>query len=98
LEELVERLRIFVASDFVSNRSPPHLRHKYLRVSPAVNKVLMELYSKGDVLFLPTVVAKSLPDVHFSSTHWTTKSGEAKGRPLGDIWLPVTTMDIMGRQ
>ena len=84
LKELVEGLRIFVSSDFVPNRSPPPLRRKYLRVSPAVNKVLMELYEKGDVLFLPTMVAKHIPNVHFSSTHWTTKSGKAKGRPLGD--------------
>ena len=25
-----------------------------------------------------------IPSVHFSSTHWTTKTGKAKGRPLGD--------------
>jgi len=67
-------LRIFVAFDFVPKRSPLSLRHKYVRVSSAVNKILMELYNKGDVLFLPTVMAKSLPDVHFSSTHWTTES------------------------
>jgi len=84
LEELVEGLRIFVAGNFVPNRRPPPLRRKYLRVSPAVNKVMMELYDQGLVLFLPTSVAMKLPSVHFSSTHWTTKAGKAKGRPLGD--------------
>jgi hypothetical protein len=84
LEELVEGLRIFVASDFVPNAKPPPLRRKYLRVSSAVNKVMMELYDQGLVLFLPTSMAMKLPSVHFSSTHWTTKAGKAKGRPLGD--------------
>ena len=81
---LVEGLRIFVAADFRPNMQPPPLRRKYLRVAPAVNKVMMELYENGSVLFTPTSIAVTLPNVHFSSTHWTTKSGKAKGRPLGD--------------
>ena len=84
LKELVEGLRIFVASDFVPNEKPPPLRKKYLRVAAAVNKVMMELYDQGLVLFLPTTVELKIPSVHFSSTHWTTKAGKAKGRPLGD--------------
>ena len=84
LKELVEGLRIFVASDFVPNRKPPPLRRKYLRVAAAVNKVMMELYDQGLVLFVPTSIAMKIPSVHFSSTHWTTKAGKAKGRPLGD--------------
>jgi len=84
LKELVEGLRIFVAADFVPNGQPPPLRKKYLRVAPAVNKVMMELYNQGLVLFLPTSAAMKIPSIHFSSTHWTTKAGKAKGRPLGD--------------
>ena len=72
------------ADAFVPNGKPPPLRQKYLRVAPAVNKMMYELYKAGLIFILPTTVVLAIPGVHFSSTHWAKKKGKKKGRPIGD--------------
>jgi len=86
LKDLADGIRIFVTDGFVPNGEGhrPPLRAKYVEVSAAVNKLMYELYQAGVVVLLPTEIAGGLKGVHFSSTHWTTKRGKKKGRPIGD--------------
>ena len=84
LISLVEGIPILTGKDFIPNENPPPLRKKYLRVSPAVNKLMYQLYEKDLIFILPTKTVKTLPNIHFSSTHWTTKKGKECGRPIGD--------------
>lgn len=84
LKSLVEGMEIVVGNSFVPNGNPPPLRAKYRRVAPAFNKMILELYDAGSVLIMPTATALLVPGVHFSSAHWTLKSGKKKGRNIGD--------------
>jgi len=84
LRELVGGMDIIVGEDFVPNGTPPKLRAKYLRIAPAFNKMILEQYDAGAILILPTSAARKVPGVHFSSAHWTVKSGKKKGRNIGD--------------
>jgi len=84
LRSLVMGIPIITAQAFAPNGKPPPLRQKYLRVAPAVNKMMYELYEAGLVFIVTTEVALRIPGVHFSSTHWATKKGKKKGRPIGD--------------
>jgi hypothetical protein len=74
-----------VSNTFKTSASRPPLRKKYLLVQHAVNKIIYEMYKKGGtVLLIPTEVAITIPGIHFSSQHWTTKKEKACGRSLGD--------------
>lgn len=84
LRDLVVGMDIIVGQDFVPNGIPPKLRAKYLRVAPAFNKMIFEQYEAGAILMMPTAIARNIPGVHFSSAHWTVKSGKKKGRNIGD--------------
>ena len=84
LKSLVDGMEIVVGNSFKPNGNPPTLRAKYKRVAPAFNKMIMELYDSGSVLIIPTSTALLVPGVHFSSAHWTIKSGKKKGRNIGD--------------
>jgi hypothetical protein len=84
LRGLVTGIPIVTAQEFKPNGKPPPLRSKYLRVAPAVNKMMYELYDAGLIFILPTEAALLIPGVHFSSTHWAKKKGKKKGRPIGD--------------
>ena len=84
LRGLVRGMDIVVDHDFVPNSTPPKLRPKYLRVAPAFNKMILEQYEAGAILIVSTAAARNIPGVHFSSAHWTVKSGKKKGRNIGD--------------
>ena len=84
LLELVPGIPIDVPTDFVPNGAPPPLRNKYLRVAPAVNKLMAELHAKGLIFVIPTAQALTIPGIHFSQTHWALKKGKQQGRPIGD--------------
>jgi len=84
LKSLVEGMEIVVDNSFIPNGNSPSLRAKYKRVAPAFNKMVLELYEAGSVIVMPTVTALLVPGVHFSSAHWTLKSGKKKGRNIGD--------------
>lgn len=62
---------ILTAPGFMPSNEPPKMRQKYLRLSPAINKSIYELYKKKLVIMLPTCVAKEIQGVHFSSIHLT---------------------------
>lgn len=84
LQGLVRGMEILVGEDFVPNGTPPKMRTKYLRIAPAFNKMILEQYEAGAILIMSTEVAKNIPGVHFSSAHWTVKTGKKKGRNIGD--------------
>ena len=84
LQGLVRGMDIIVEQNFVPNSVPPKLRAKYLRVAPAFNKMILEQYEAGAILIMSTAAARNVPGVHFSSAHWTVKSGKKKGRNIGD--------------
>ena len=84
LRGLVGGMDIVVGKDFIPNGTPPKLRAKYIRIAPAFNKMILELYDAGAILIIPTSTAKKISGVHFSSAHWTVKSGKKKGRNIGD--------------
>jgi hypothetical protein len=85
LSTLIDGMVIHVPDPplFVPSGKPQRLRRKYLDVAPAVNKMVYELYEKGEVLIFPTdEIIELIPDLHFNITSWTTKSGKKKGRML----------------
>ena len=84
LREMVVGMEIVVDSTFVPNGKPPRMRPKYLRLAPAVNKILFDLHQDGHVLIVPTDVAQAIPGIHYSSTNWAPKAGKPQGRQLGD--------------
>ena len=53
-------------------------------MAPAVNKLMYQLYEKGNIIIIPTETAKLVNGVHFSSTHWALKKGKVSGRPIGN--------------
>ena len=78
---------------FLACSQPPPLRPKYVKVHTAVNKIIYQMYLKGStVLIITTRTALTIPGIHFSATHWTTKKNKASGRILGD-----QSNDINGR-
>ena len=84
LLDLVDGIPIVVDDEFTPNLTPPPLRDKYLRVAPAVNRMMYDLWSAGLIFILPTADAVMIPGIHFSQTHWATKKGKRCGRPIGD--------------
>lgn len=66
------------------NGLPPKLRPLYQQVHCAVNKMLYDLWSSDLVFIIPTSVALTIPEIHFSPTHWTSKRGKQCGRPIFD--------------
>ena len=98
LRSLVTGIPIVTAQSFVPNGKPPALRQKYLRVAPAVNKMMHELYEAGLIFIVTTEVAMKIPGIHFSSTHWATKEGKKKGRPIGDASSSETGCPLNGTE
>ena len=84
LLDLVDGIPIVVDEAFQPNLAPPPLREKYIRVSPAVNRLMYDLWSNGLVFIIPTAEAILIPGIHFSQTHWAPKKGKKCGRPIGD--------------
>jgi hypothetical protein len=57
----------------------------YVTVATAVNRVIYDMFKNGSVLILPTAIVRSIPGVHFSPMHWTTKKDKESGRIIGDV-------------
>ena len=68
LIELVQGIQIVTDEDFEANGSPPPLRAKYLRMAPAVNKLMQQLYDSGKVMIIPTRMALQIEGIHFLYT------------------------------
>ena len=72
LMDLVGGIKIIADETFEPNLKPPELRAKYIRMAPAVNRLMYELYELGLIMIIPTSMAMSIPGVHFSCSHWAT--------------------------
>ena len=58
----------------------------YRRRHLAVNKMLGAIIEQRLAFILPLDLAQAyIPNLHLCKAHWTTKKGEASGRPLGDL-------------
>jgi len=66
LVAMASGIPILTATDFVPSNIPPKLRNKYLRLAPAINKSIYELYKNNLIIVLPTQVAREIDGVHFS--------------------------------
>jgi hypothetical protein len=73
---------------FSSCGQPPPLRKVYLEASPAVNKMMAEMWEEGKLLLLPTEAVKKIEGVHFSPMSWAPKADKKEGRPIGDLSSP----------
>ena len=60
---------IFTAPGFSPSSVPPPLRHIYITVASAVNRIIYDMYLAGAVLILPTKIVRAIPGVHFSPMH-----------------------------
>lgn len=84
LVSLLDGIEIITVPGFQANKAPLPLRPKYLAVKSCINKMLYEQHAAGSILLLSTEVAKSIPDIHYSTVSWTPKPNVKKGRLLGD--------------
>lgn len=84
ISDLADGMRVFTASTFMSNTTPPPLRKLYVQVACAVNKILLDSWKEGLVFILPAQVALQHFHLHYSPVHWTTKVGKKCGRNLFD--------------
>ena len=96
LRNLVAGVPMLTPNGFVSNNVPPKLRQKYLGVATAVNKLVYEQYTKGNIVILPTEEAIKIEGIHFSSLHWTLQFAKETGRMLADPSngdMPLNTIE-----
>lgn len=84
LHDLADGMRVFLDERFQPSQEPPPLRSMYLRAAPAVNKLLLEWWEEDLAMIVKTATLRSMPAVHFSPAHWTTKAGKREGRVLFD--------------
>lgn len=84
LVRMASGIPILTAPDFEPSCIPPRLRNKYLRLAPAINKSIYELYKNNLIIIMPTQVAREIEGVHFSALHWTMQSDKEQGRTLAD--------------
>jgi len=84
LVAMADGIPIITPPSFVPSNVPPKLRQKYLRLAPAINKSIYELYKNKLIVILPTSFAKNVKGVHFSALHWTLQSDKEQGRTLAD--------------
>ena len=99
LRGLVPGMRVPVDSRFEPACVPPKPREKYLKVAPAVNKMVTALAEQGLAVLLPTSVAIKIPGIHYSPISWVPKSNKAQGRPVVDSsWAengrPLNTPEV----
>jgi hypothetical protein len=88
LFRLAEGIIISTAPSFEPLGTPPPLRHKYVAVHPAVDKLNYTQWLKGQVVFIKTPVAVRIAGVHFSAQHWALKKDAPQGRAVGDLSNP----------
>jgi hypothetical protein len=83
-------VRITTHPNFTPLSTPPPLRGKYIETHHAIDRMLFDLYNKGQVLLFRTPHAMRVPGIHFSAQHWATKSGKPQGRAVSDLSNPDT--------
>jgi hypothetical protein len=81
-------MQLFTAPGFVPCSVPPPLRRVYEEASPAVNKMMADMWDEGKLLLLPTAMVRRVPGVHFSPMSWAPKADKKEGRPIGDLSSP----------
>jgi len=91
-------LRILTGEGFAPNNDPGELRNKYVQAHPAVNKMMSDLWANENILILKTEDVlehqHEWGGANWSQTHWTTKQGKAKGRPIGDCTATLKSDEI----
>lgn len=88
MRDLAGGMRVFLPDGFVPNglTDKSLLRDTYLKVAPAVDKMLYGIIEDGLAFVLPLEIAlQHIPRLHFCKAHWTSKKGKPSGRPLGDL-------------
>jgi len=90
LRDLVAGMLVFIDDDigsvtyFQPNSIPAALRSLYLEVQGAVNTAVDKLHKQDLIFILPQSLALSIPDIHWTPIHWTTKKGKRIGRIIFD--------------
>ena len=88
MADLAEGMRVAIPEGFIPNGHQPRspLRASYEAVSSAVNKMLGAIIEQRLAFILPLDLAQAyIPNLHLCIAHWTTETGKASGRPLGDL-------------
>ena len=86
--DLANGMRVPLPTGFLPNGTTPtaKLRSTYLKVHPAVNRMLGEVVQQRLAFVLPKKLAiEMIPNLHLSAAHWTIKKGKPCGRPIGDM-------------
>ena len=91
LFDLAEGMRVPLPNGFVPNGQQiwPRHRARYLKAASAVNKMLMTTHDRRLAFVLPKDIARTIPGLHISPAHWTTKKGKPQGRNLLDSTDPT---------
>ena len=88
LYDLVGGMRVPLPPGFKPNGKEPSaaLRATYVKVHPAVNRMLGDVVKSRLAFLLPKELAvQTIKNLHLSSAHWATKKGKPSGRPIGDM-------------
>lgn len=88
--DLVVGMKVHLPNNFQPNGADcdalTPLRRSYVRVHPAVNKMLGATLDQQLDFILPAHLARQfVPKLHLCKAHWTQKRGKKLGRPLGDL-------------
>lgn len=86
--ELADGMFVPIPDGFAPNgkSATADLRSSYIKVHPAVNKMLGDVVLQGLAFLLPKAMAIShVPNLHLCTAHWTPKKGKPCGRPIGDL-------------
>jgi hypothetical protein len=83
---LSEGVELITSPSFIPTKIAPKLRNKYLRLAPAINKLVMKAYNKGLVLIVPTdLLRHHTPNLHLgNATHWAKNKNKPEGRLIAD--------------
>ena len=91
-------VHIHTQPHFRPNETPPELRRKYIRIHPAFDKLMHQLWMRDFILLLPTALLPRIKEkIHFSPPHWVLKKGSVFGRAIGDV-SNVTPPPVLARE
>ena len=95
LKSLVNGMVVPVDINFIPVGVPSRGRNQYLKVAPAVNKMIASLVEQGLVILLPTNLASTIKNIHYSPISWVPKYNKAQGRPVIDSsWIPPSGVSL----
>ena len=80
-----------------ADRAGPPFRARYREVRGAVHILLAKLVKAGRGIVLPKASVVGLSEYHFTSPHWTPKSGSDLGRICADASAGLTNMNSPDR-